>query len=71
MSLADRVEGRVIHLSFDITLIPPGHPVANLGDTDAAMEIGRGLVREAMMLLKAAGEAEGFEVQIEASNVVY
>lgn len=71
--LADKVDGRIIHISLDVTLIPPGHPIKFelLGDTDRAMEIGQGLVDEAMTLMKAAGEAEGFTVQIEARRVVY
>lgn len=73
MSLAAKAQGRVIHMSFDVTLIPPGHPIklADLGDTDAAVDIGEGLIREAMLMLKNAGEAEGFTVQIEARQVVY
>lgn len=66
---ADRAEGRIIHLSFDVTLIPPD--TGNPGETDAAMDIGRGLAHESMRLLKAAGEAEGFAVDIEARQVVY
>lgn len=33
------VAGRVIHMSLDIMLIPPGHPVSfgDLGPTDAAL----------------------------------
>lgn len=60
-------------MSFDVTLIPPGHPVAwaDLGETDAAMEIGKGLIREAMLMLKTAGEKEGFTVDIEARQVIY
>ena len=71
--LADEVDGRVIHISLDITLIPPGHPIKFelLGDTDRAMDIGQGLVREAVALMKTAGEAEGFTVQVEAREVVF
>ena len=71
--LSDKAQGRIIHLSFDVTLIPPGHPVAwaDLGDTDAAIDIGKGLILEAMMLLKSSCEAEGFKVEITATNVVY
>ena len=71
--LSDKAQGRIIHMYFDVTLIPPGHPVAwaDLGDTDAAIDIGNGLIREAMLMLKNTGEAEGFEVQIEARQVVY
>jgi len=41
------------------------------GSTDASFELGKGLAREAMLLLKNAGEAEGFVVEIEATQVVY
>ncbi|MDP3124592.1 MAG: hypothetical protein Q8M84_03065 [Thiobacillus sp.] len=69
MNLADKAHGRIIHMSFDVTLIPPD--TNNPGKTDAAVDIGQGLIREAMLLLKNAGEAEGFTVQIEARQVVY
>lgn len=69
LKLADKAEGRIIHLAFDVTLIPPD--TKNCGETDAAMDIGRGLAREAMLMLKNAGEAEGFIVGIEARQVVY
>lgn len=67
------LDGRVIHVILDVMLTPPGHPVswAELGDTDRAMEIGRGLVREAVAMIKTAGEAEGFAVQINAREVVF
>lgn len=68
MSLAERVEGRTIHITVDVWLRPPkGQPV---GETDAAIEVGRGLIREAFGLLKAAGEAEGFVVELDARQVV-
>lgn len=44
---------------------------APLGETDAAMEVGRGLVDEAFRVLKAAAEAEGFEVCMGGSQVVF
>ena len=73
MNLSAKAQGRIIHLSLDVTLIPPGHPIklADLGDTDAAVDIGKGLIHEAVMMLKNSGEAEGFKVQIEARQVVY
>lgn len=66
--LADKAEGRIISLSFYVKLTPPDAP---LGETEMAMEIGRGLVREAMLLLKNAGEREGFVVDITVSSIVY
>lgn len=69
MSLADKAQGRIIHQSFDITMIPPQS--CELGDTDAAFEIGEGLMREAMLLLQEAAKREGFKVEIEFGQVVY
>lgn len=71
--LADKVDGRAIHISINVILTPPGHPIKleSLGDTDRASEIGRGLVREAVAMIKTAGEAEGFAVQINAREVVF
>lgn len=68
MTLAERVAGRTIHVTVDIWLAPPEGQA--LGPTDAAVEIGRGLIREAFCLLKAAGEAEGFSVDIKAGQVI-
>lgn len=62
-------EGRIISIDFHVRLTPPQD--GRLGETDAAMAIGRGLIREAMLLLKNAGEAEGFEVEVTARQVVY
>lgn len=56
-------------MAFDVTLIPK--KTEHLGETDMALEYGHGLIREVFTMLKAAAEAEGFEVQIEATNVVY
>lgn len=69
VSLADQAEGRTISLSFRVKFIPPeGGP---LGETEAAVAIGRGLIREAMLMLKNTGEAEGFTVDIAGSQVVF
>lgn len=67
--LADKAEGRVISMSFHVKLTAPQG--GELGDTDEAMLIGRGLIREAMLLLKTAGEREGFVVDVTATNTVY
>ena len=66
MSLA--AQSRIIHQSFDITMTPAQ---GELGDTDPAWDIGIGLMKEAMLLLQAAAEKEGFTVQIEFGQVVY
>lgn len=67
--LASSAEGRVISMSFRVKLIPPQDGA--LGETEPAMEIGRGLIREAMLMLKNTGEAEGFAVEVEAQQTVY
>lgn len=69
MNLAAKAQGRIIHQSFDITMIPPQD--GELGETDMAFEIGKGLIREAIQLLRAAAEKEGFKVEIEFGQVVY
>lgn len=56
-------------MSIYVKLTPPA--VAELGHTDEAAKIGRGLVREAADLLKRAAEAEGFVVDIECNMAVY
>lgn len=56
-------------MSFRVKLIPPQDGA--LGETEPAMEIGRGLIREAMLMLKNTGEAEGFAVEVEAQQTVY
>lgn len=69
MSLASKAEGRVISMNFYARLTPPQD--GEIGETDAAMAIGRGLIRESMLLLKAAAEKEGFEVFMDATPRVY
>lgn len=68
MKPADHVEGRFIHMAFDVTLYP--EKTDHLGDTDAAMDYGRQLIKEAMLLIQMVAEAEGFRAEIEASNTV-
>ena len=69
MSLADKTDGRCISLSFWVRLTPTRVDV--IGETDAAELIGRGLVREAMLMLINAGEAEGFVVDVQARQINY
>lgn len=69
MSLADKAKGRIIHQSFDITMIPPQG--GDLGDTDEALAIGEGIMREAILLLEEAAKREGFKVEIKFRQVVY
>ena len=69
MNLAAQAPRRIISLGFHVRLTPP--PGGEMGDTDVAMLIGRGLIKEALLLLKNAGEAEGFAVDVDAIQVVY
>jgi hypothetical protein len=66
---SDEVEGRVIHLTFDVTLTP--EQTGHLGDTDAAWDYGNGLIRDVFTLLRNVGEAEGFKVEVRSNEVVY
>ena len=54
---------------FGVRLTPPQG--GKLGDTDQAVAIGEGLIREAMLMLKNTGESEGFAVDIEVRQIVY
>ena len=56
-------------MNIYVRLTPPQG--GEIGDTEAAAEIGRGLIREAMLLLKNAGEAEGFAVEMDVRQVIY
>lgn len=69
VNLAATAPRRIISIGFHVRLTPPQG--GELGDTDVAALIGRGLIKEAMLLLKNAGEAEGFVVDVEAIQVVY
>ena len=69
LNLATKAQGRIIHQTFDVTMIPPD--TRNPGETDAAWEIGLGLMREAMRILQTAAEKEGFKVEIDFGQVVY
>lgn len=66
---ADHVEGRIIRMSFDVTLTP--QDTTHCGHSDMAYEIGKGLIREAILLIRDAGEKEGFKVQIDYGQMVY
>lgn len=52
-----------------VRLTPPQD--GRLGNTDVAREVGKGLVHEALLLIRNAGKAEGFDVDIELTQVVY
>jgi hypothetical protein len=68
--LAEKAEGRVISVTLHLRLIPPDEGI-NLGEVDAAHDIGMGLVREAVHLLYVAAEREGFKVEGTFNQVVY
>ena len=67
--LADLALGRTISGNVYFKLVPP--EIDDVGETDAALAIGKGLINEAMLLLKNAAEKEGFEVDVEISLRVY
>lgn len=69
LNRAAKAQGRIIHQRFDVTMIPPD--TKDPGETDAAWEIGLGLMREAMRILQTAAQKEGFKVEIEFGQVVY
>jgi len=70
-SLAEKVEGRTIHITIDVWMVPPAVASQYLGNSDIAFEIGSGLIHEALLMLKNTGEAEGFTVEIKTRQVVY
>jgi len=70
VSLSEQASERTISGVIDIRLIPSDAGI-QLGHTDAAREIGVGLIREAARLLVAAAEREGFRVELEYRQVVY
>ena len=69
VTLADQAAGRVISMSIYVRLTPP--QTGEIGHTEPAVAIGRGLIHESMRLLQAAAEKEGFEVFMEATARVY
>lgn len=72
--LADRVQGRKIRQVLEIRL-EPLEPVRLAGDPgsamDVAIEVGEGLIMEAMRVLQAAAEREGFKVTIGLGQISY
>ena len=67
---ADEVEGRIIHISMDITLTPRDY-AGEVGETDKAWELGLSIVDDIMALLHIVGTNEGFKVDVERRNLVY
>jgi len=69
VTLADLAEGRIISMSIYVRLTPP--QAGEIGETEPAVAIGRGLIRESMALLQTAAEKEGFEVFMETTARIY
>lgn len=67
---ADEVEGRIIHISMDITLTPRDY-AGEVGETDKAWELGLSIVDDIMALLHIVGTNEGFKIDVERRNLVY
>lgn len=62
MSLADKAEGRTISISYEVHLVPPEG--RELGECEAAFEVGEALIRQAALAIRGVGEAEGFTVRV-------
>lgn len=62
-------ERRTISLAVYVQMTPT--KPAEVGETDVAMEIGRGLIEESMRVLQEAARREGFEVRIHVGQMVY
>jgi len=69
LKIVPPAEGRTIHATIDVWLTHQNPEV--VGDTDIGMEIGKGLVRESMLILKTSAEREGYTVDARAKEVVY
>ena len=67
---ADEVEGRIIHISMDITMTPRDY-AGEVGETDKAWELGLSIVDDIMALLHIVGTNEGFKIDVERRNLVY
>lgn len=61
--LAEQTGGRTIHGVIDVVLAAPQK--GETGHTAPARAIGEGLIQEMGLLVKNAGEAEGFEVDVK------
>ena len=68
LSLAEQAQGRIISAHIDVKLTPPK---AELGETDAASEIGSNLIQGALHLLQQAAEKNGFKTEITIVQVIY
>ena len=68
LSLAEQAQGRTISAHIDVKLTPPQ---GELGETDAASEIGSNLIQGALHLLQQAADRNGFKVEINIVQVIY
>jgi hypothetical protein len=66
--LAHKAQGRIVHTSIDVTLIPPPD---ELGETDDAGTLSRLLVDGALQLLRKAAVSNGYKIEIECVQVIY
>lgn len=62
------LDGRILHLKIDVTVRPPAG--AEVGHTDAAMEMGKRLSTEAGLLAQRMG-GEGCTVEVVRQITVY
>ena len=68
LRLAEQALGRIISAHIDVKLTPPK---AELGETDAADDIGHLLIGGALRLLKQAAERNGFKVEIKGYQGIF
>ena len=66
--LAHKAQGRIVHTSIDVTLIPPP---AEIGETDDAGTLSRILVDGALNLLRKAAVGNVYKIEIECTQVIY
>ena len=63
-------QGRIISGVIRFRLTPPQEGI-EIGDTDAAHEIGISIVKEMLLMMRTLAEKEGFFVEISYDQVVY
>lgn len=68
MKLADKLEGRTIHITMDVWVRPPEEQ--ELGSSDAAVGISRGILDQVRTLLNSVKDKEGFSLKIKAKQVI-
>ena len=63
-------QGRIISGVIRFRLTPPQEGI-EVGDTDAAHEIGLAIIKEMLLMLRTLAEKEGFYVETSFDQVVY